>query len=65
MGAVVPDAAAAPANAVPGAQAGADDGNGSRSRWPLIAGMTVTLAILIFGGGFLWWRNRDSAYWPA
>jgi hypothetical protein len=35
------------------------------SRWPLTAGLIVTLVILGSGGGFLWWRNRDSQYWPA
>ncbi len=64
MGAVSPDAAG-PTGAAPAGQAGADSGGGSRSRWPLIAGLVVTLAILVFGGGFLWWRNRDSAYFPA
>ena len=66
MGAVSPDAAG-PSEL---AQAGAvvDQGgenSGFPSRLPLIAGMVVTLAILFGGGGWLWWRNRASAYWPA
>ena len=44
---------------------GGGSGDGSSSRWPLIAGMFVTLAILFGGGGWRWWRNRESAYWPA
>jgi hypothetical protein len=33
---------------------------------PLVAGIIVTLAILLSGGGFLWWRKLDSKYWePA
>ena len=35
------------------------------SPMPLVAGIVVTLAILFGGGGLLWWRNRDTAYWPA
>jgi hypothetical protein len=46
-------------------QIGADSGRSSHNRWPLVVGLIVTLAILAFGGGFLWWHNRDSAYWPA
>jgi hypothetical protein len=38
---------------------------GPRSHWPLVAGMLVSLAVLLFGGGFVWWRNRDTRYWPA
>jgi hypothetical protein len=67
MGAASPDAAG-PTGAAPtgqAGQAGADSGGGSRSRWRLIAGLVVTLAILVFGGGFVWWRNRDSAFFPA
>jgi hypothetical protein len=43
--------------------AGADSGPGSPM--PLVAGAIVTLAILLGGGGMIWWRNRDTAYWPA
>jgi hypothetical protein len=53
---------------VPAIQAGhigEDAGRGAPNRVPLIAGIVVTLAILFIGGGFLWWRNRDTAYWPA
>jgi hypothetical protein len=57
--------AAAETGAAPTVQPGAIDEGGSPSRWPLIAGMAVTLAVLVFGVGLLWWRNRDSAYWPA
>lgn len=42
---------------------GSDSGPGSAA--PLIAGIVVTLTILLGGGGVLWWRNRDTAYWPA
>lgn len=47
-----------------GGQIGAD-GRSSTNPGPLVAGLIVTLAILGFGGGFLWWRNRDINYWPA
>jgi hypothetical protein len=30
-----------------------------------VAGLAVSLVILLFGGGLLRWRNRDSRYWPA
>lgn len=46
-------------------QGGSDSGGGPGSRMPLVAGIIVTLAILLGGGGLLWWRNRDTAYWPA
>lgn len=66
MGAAAPDAAA-PAGDTPSGQDGGetDSGDGSGSRLPLFAGMVVTLGILFGGGGLLWWRNRDTAYWPA
>lgn len=32
---------------------------------PLVAGALVSLAVLVGGGGWLWWRNRDTHYWPA
>ena len=41
------------------------DGSNPDSRMPLVAGIGVMLAILLSGGGFLWWRNRDSRYWQA
>ena len=42
------------------------DGSNPDSPMPLVAGIVVTLAILSSGGGFLWWRSRDSRYWqPA
>jgi hypothetical protein len=41
------------------------EGSNPDSR-PLVAGIGVMLAILLSGGGFLWWRNRDSQNWqPA
>jgi hypothetical protein len=43
----------------------ADYGHAPSSHWPLVAGMCVSLVILVFGGAFVWWRNRDSRYWPA
>ena len=66
-------AAAAPPDTGPGGATGrargeeaiGDDGGTPGSAAPLIAGMVVSLAILVGGGGFLWWRNRDSRYWPA
>jgi hypothetical protein len=66
MGAAAPDGTdPSVAPVVQGGQIGADSGRSSHNRWPLIAGLIVTLAILVFGGGFLWWRDRDSLYWPA
>jgi hypothetical protein len=59
-------AADAPApGAVPEGEAVADYGRTPRSRRPMVAGMVVALALLGFGGGALWWRNRDTRYWPA
>jgi hypothetical protein len=55
----------APTGPVPAGEAVADYGRAPRSHWPLVAGMVVSLAILFGGGGALWWRNRDSHYWPA
>jgi hypothetical protein len=46
-------------------EAVADYGRAAPSRWPMVAGMVVALAFLAFGGGALWWRNRDTRYWPA
>jgi len=67
IGAAAPDGAPASGVAplVQGGQVGDDTGRSSPSRLPLVAGLIVTLAILIFGGGFLWWRNLDSKYWPC
>ena len=48
-----------------GSALGPDSGSSSDSRMPLVAGIVVSLAILLSGGGFLWWRNRDTNYWPA
>ena len=58
-----PDAPAP--GAVPEGEAVADYGHAPQSRWPMVAGMVVALALLAFGGGALWWRNRDTRYWPA
>ncbi len=41
------------------------DSGSSSDRMPLVAGIVVTLAILLSGGGFLWWRHRDSEYWET
>jgi hypothetical protein len=68
LGAAAPDGspqASGVAPLVQGGQIGTDSSRSSHSRWSLIAGLIVTLAVLIFGGGFLWWRNRDSAFFPA
>ena len=59
-----PDAPA-PAGPAPGGDAIADYGHAPHSQWPLVAGMVVSLAVLITGAGLVWWRNRDSRYWPA
>jgi len=66
--AAVPDNGQAASGAAPLVQDGQitpGSGRSSHNRWPLIAGLIVTLAVLVFGGGFLWWRNRDARYWPA
>ncbi len=67
MGASSPDAGGPSEIAQAGqvAEAGGISGGGSPSRLPLLAGMLVTLAVLFGGGGWIWWRNRESAYWPA
>jgi hypothetical protein len=66
MGAALPDAGQpGTAQAVQAGHIGDDAEGGSNSRLPLIAGIIVTLAILFSGGGLLWWRNRDTNYWPA
>ena len=54
-----------PTGPAPAGDAVADYGHGPHSPWPLLAGVAVGLAVLLIGGGFLWWRNRDSRYWPA
>ena len=59
-----PDAPA-PVGPPPAGEAVADYGHGPRSHWPLVAGMFMSLAVLVFGGAFVWWRNRDTRYWPA
>jgi hypothetical protein len=64
-GATATPDAPAPTGPAPAGDAVADYGHARQSNWPLLAGLVVTLAILVFGGGFLWWRNRDSYYWPA
>jgi hypothetical protein len=65
MGAAPPDVVLRDGEiaAGPGGGAGPDSGG---STLPLVAGIIVTLAILLSGGGFLWWRKLDSKYWePA
>jgi hypothetical protein len=57
--------APAPTGPPPAGEAVAAYGSAPRSRWPLVAGMLVSLAVLLFGAGFVWWRNRDTRYWPA
>jgi hypothetical protein len=57
--------AAAPTGPAPAGEAVADYGSPRSSKWPLIAGMAVALAILAVGAGLLWWRNRDVYYFPA
>jgi hypothetical protein len=63
-GAAAPDASR-PDGPTPEGAAIADYGHGPRSQWPILAGMIVGLAFLALGGGVLWWRNRDSRYFPA
>ena len=66
MGATAPDTVQNGAIAsAQGSDAGSDSGGRPSSRLALVAGMIVTLAILLGGGGLLWWRNRDTYYWPA
>ena len=57
--------AAAPTGPAPAGDAIADYGHAPHSHWPLVAGAIVSLLVLLGGGGFVWWRNRDSRYWPA
>gem|GEM_PF-5248440 len=54
-----------PTGPAPAGDAIAEYGHASHRLWPLLAGLAVSLVILLIGGGFLWWRNRDSRYWPA
>ncbi len=54
-----------PDGPTPAGEALGDDVGGPGGQGPFIAGLVVSLAILSAGGGFLWWRNRDSRYWPA
>jgi hypothetical protein len=66
--AATPDNAPQASGAAPlvqGGQIRTGSGRSSHNRAPLVAGLIVTLAVLVFGGGFLWWRNRDANYWPA
>ncbi|MEW6475176.1 MAG: hypothetical protein AB1679_23215 [Actinomycetota bacterium] len=72
LGDILPPPEALPANPPPAdttptttGEAAPDPGPAGQGRWPLTAGLLVTLLVLFFGGGFLWWRNRDSQYWPA
>ena len=67
MGAAPPDVVLRDGEIAAGPGGGAGfDPEGSNSQLPLVAGIIVTLAILLGGGGFLWWRNLDSKYWePA
>lgn len=41
------------------------DSRSSPDSIPLVAGIVVTLAVLLSAGGFLWWRNRDRHWQPA
>jgi len=60
-----PSDAPPPTGPAPAGDAVADYGHAPHSLWPLLAGLAVALAVLLIGGGALWWRNRDSRYWPA
>ncbi|HZQ79025.1 MAG TPA: hypothetical protein VFE55_16940 [Acidimicrobiia bacterium] len=63
--ATAPPDAPPPTGPAPAGDAVADYGHAPHSLWPLLAGLGVTLAVLLIGGALLWWRNRDSHYWPA
>ena len=63
--ATAPADAPAPTGPAPAGEAVADYGHAPASHWPLVAGMCVSLVILLLGGAFVWWRNRDTRYWPA
>ena len=52
-------------SAGPTEEAFGDTGGNPDAAAPLVAGTLVSLVILAGGGGFLWWRNRDSRYWAA
>jgi hypothetical protein len=66
MGAAPPDVVLKDGEIAAGPGGGAGPySEGSSSRLPLVAGIIVTLAILLSGGGFVWWRNLDSKYWAA
>jgi hypothetical protein len=54
-----------PAPPAPAGEAVADYGHARHGQWPLVAGMVVSLAVLLAGGALVWWRNRDTRYWPA
>ena len=64
LGAAAAPEVPAPA-ATPDGEAVADYGRAPRSQWPLFGGLVVGLVVLLGGGGALWWRNRDTHYWPA
>ncbi|HYT38675.1 MAG TPA: hypothetical protein VEN99_04150, partial [Acidimicrobiia bacterium] len=64
-GPTAPPDAPPPTGPPPAGEAVADYGHAPHSHWPLLAGMLASLAVLVLGGGFVWWRNRDSRYWPA
>jgi len=59
-----PDAPA-PAGPAPAGEAIADYGHARHGHWALVAGMVVSLSVLVIGAALVWWRNRDSRYWPA
>ncbi|HMC81581.1 MAG TPA: hypothetical protein VKO35_13635, partial [Acidimicrobiia bacterium] len=63
--AAAPPDAPAPAGPAPAGEAVAEYGHAPHSQWPLVAGMFVTLAVLLVGGAMIWWRNRDIHYFPA
>ena len=54
-----------PAGQAPAGEAIADYGHGPQTHWAVISGLFVALAVLVLGRAILWWRNRDSTYWPA
>ena len=66
MGAAPPDVILKDGEIAAGRVGGVgSDPEDSTSQLPLVAGLLVTLTILLSGGGYLWWRNLDSEYWET
>jgi hypothetical protein len=53
---------------VPTDLAAGDGDAGPRDRGPtdpLVVATIIGLVSFVLGGGYLWWRNRASRFWPA